>query len=215
MNWLNHPTLYQLTHWWHWLAYGQNAAAIQALAAIIAASAAIAAGIFAARAYRATLTQLHIAREQLALVRAQFETERLRFDAERRRAARAARALFTRMSAEEEATRPRFRNTSGYSPAAAMQTWEFMNYGTSAATDVTVSSADGAQVLTHAPIVGSGGILRFQTSPRILDADGVLIQFKTDFGSRWQTVIRLDGSEDVRAVIRNYEPDEDGIEPPA
>jgi hypothetical protein len=26
--WDNHPSLYQLLHWWHWLAYGQNAAVV-------------------------------------------------------------------------------------------------------------------------------------------------------------------------------------------
>ena len=28
MNWAAHPILYQLTHWWHWLTYGQNTAAL-------------------------------------------------------------------------------------------------------------------------------------------------------------------------------------------
>jgi len=28
MNWTQHPTLYQFTHWWHWLTYGQNTTVI-------------------------------------------------------------------------------------------------------------------------------------------------------------------------------------------
>lgn len=34
MNWTAHPILYQLLHPWHWLAYGQNAAAFQSLTAL-------------------------------------------------------------------------------------------------------------------------------------------------------------------------------------
>ena len=28
MNWATHPIFYQMTHWWHWLTYGQNTAAL-------------------------------------------------------------------------------------------------------------------------------------------------------------------------------------------
>jgi multidrug efflux pump subunit AcrA (membrane-fusion protein) len=35
MNWDNHPILYQLTHWWHWLTYGQNGATLGILLAVL------------------------------------------------------------------------------------------------------------------------------------------------------------------------------------
>jgi hypothetical protein len=49
--WRPKEMLYQFTHPWHWLTYGQNASGIQAVAAVLATFAAVAAGIFAARAY--------------------------------------------------------------------------------------------------------------------------------------------------------------------
>jgi hypothetical protein len=35
MNWTQHPTLYQLTHWWHWLTYGQNATVVALIGLIL------------------------------------------------------------------------------------------------------------------------------------------------------------------------------------
>lgn len=210
MNWSNHPMLYQLPHWWHWLAYGQNAAVVAALGTVLAASAATAAGIFAARAYRATLVQLRIARKQLALARAQFHTERSRFEEERRRALRAAKALFERMRSEEESTRPRFRITNGYQLQGGLQNWEFQNCGTGAATEVSVSNSDETELQATESIVGSGSLIRLRTTPQALASDGILFRFKTEFGSRWQLIVRLDGTEEIRSGTRNYEPDEGG-----
>jgi hypothetical protein len=208
MNWATHPTLYQFTHWWHWLTYGKNSDALQAVGTVIAALAATAAGIYAACAYNATLAQLNIAREQLSLSHAQFETERARFEEEQRRVKRTARTLFERMSAEEDSARPRFKQTGGYMPNGGLQNWEFRNYGTSAATDVTVSSSNGSEELARETIVGAGSFIRFRTTPQTFEQGGILFRFKTEFGTKWQIIVRLDGTEEVRDVIRNYMPEE-------
>ncbi|MGD0481708.1 MAG: hypothetical protein ABSA42_16155 [Terracidiphilus sp.] len=207
MDWENHPTLYQLTHWWHWLTYGQNAVALEASATVIAALVATAAGIFAACAYKATVAQLRIARNQLQLAHTQFDTERARFEEERRRTLKAARALFERTSAEEESTRPRFRVVSGYQSSLAMQNWEFRNLGSSAATDVSVSKSDESEMLAQANIIRPGESIKIQATYQTVVKEGVIFRFRTEFGSRWQLIPRLDGTEEIRNVTRNYEPE--------
>jgi hypothetical protein len=175
---------------------------------VIAAIAATAAGIFAAFAYKATLTQLKLAREQLKLAQEQFKTERMRLEEERRRAIRVARAQFERMSAEEESTRPRFAFINGFqSSALLMQYWDAKNIGSSAATEVSVTTADEKNLLFQANIVGAGMTVRFQTTLHILDQEGVLFRFKTEFGSRWQLLVRRNGTEEVRNVTRIYQPE--------
>ncbi len=199
--------LYQLVHWWHWLAYGQNAAVVGALGTVVAALAATAAGVFAAHAYKATLSQLQIAREQLSLAHAQFDSERNRFEEELRIRAIAERARFDRMSAEEEATRPRFRMMNGYQPLGGMQRWEFKNFGTSAATEVSVSLRDGGGPLAKEGIVGVGAAIAFLCTPWDLEKEGLLFRFKTEFGSRWCIIVRLNGSEEIESVTRIYAPE--------
>src|SRR5476649_2630698 len=101
IDWEKHPDYYQLIHWWHWLTYGQNAAAVQAVCAIVATAAAIVAGLFAVRAYGATLGQLRIARGQWRLAHRQFIAERERLDEERHQAAQSALAIYQRTVSEE------------------------------------------------------------------------------------------------------------------
>jgi hypothetical protein len=72
MNWANHPTLYQLTHWWHWLAYGQNSVALATLAGCIGTVAVVTAGYFAYRTFTATVEQLTIAHEEASRAKAQY-----------------------------------------------------------------------------------------------------------------------------------------------
>lgn len=200
-----HPNLYQFTHWWHWLAYGQNAAVVQALAAIAATGAAISAGIFAAKTYAATIAQLKIVNAQLELAKQQFGEERSRYAAEKQRTVQAARTMFRRLRSEEESLRPRFRNTVGYTQSGGVQNFRFENCGKTPALDASFVSLDGARLLhTESYVAPSSGVsLRIDVAEL---SKGIRVNFRTEFGSAWKTVVNLIGEVPLPAVESDYEP---------
>jgi hypothetical protein len=206
MNWNDHQYIYQLVHPWHWLGYGPNATNVAAVAALIAAIATVTAAIFAARAYFATLKQLKMARKQLLLAKKQFDTEVRRLEEERSANKRAAHALYERTKAEEDGTRPRFSISSGTTNVAE-QSVDFTNNGSTPATDVTVRSLVTGKLFGQKDAVQSAHIIRAMVVTDELQDPGVLITFRSRFGSSWTTVVKsVAPTETVLAVTRIYEP---------
>ncbi len=207
MNWTLHPYLYQITHWWHWLTYSQNASALQAVAAVVATAAAIAAGFFAGMAYLATVRQVDLAREQLQLAHAQFNAEREHLEEERKSNRKTAEANYQRTVAEEEAVRPRFRLVGGYMPTGGVQALEFTNAGNGPANDVCFTSLISGATLLQTDYVGPGNRFIVRIDPVELTASGVQIRFRTTFGSLWKTILTVgstDAGERVMDVTRLY-----------
>jgi hypothetical protein len=203
-----------LSHPWVWLNEPQHAAAIQAVASLVATIAAVVAGIFAGKAFYATARQLNIAKEQLTLQRDQFEAEKLRLLEERYAEKSRAKATYDRIKSEEDAERPRFRN-GGFTPSN-FQSMEFTNYGITAASDVSFIPTKDTLPVTHFDIIQPDGRVTFQVDMEAFRTTGIMVRFRTRFGSAWEVLLTLPTNsplrEDVRKVIRNYGPPEGVIE---
>jgi hypothetical protein len=208
MNWNAHPYIYQIVHPWHWLGYGPNATNMAALSATIAAIATIAAALFAGKAYLSTVEQLRIANEQLRLSREQYDNEVRRFEEERAANRRVALTAYARTKAEEDSTRPAFREQGGWPMGIPRQTFQFKNIGPTAATQVRARSTISGEVLSEQAIVSAGASIPVTADTKEMLEQGVLLSFRTSFGSTWEILVRLLQSpvEEVRQVIRIYEP---------
>ena len=194
---LDHPMLYQIAHPWHWLTYGagaQNAVALQAVAAAVATGAAIFAGVYARNAYRATKETLTVTRQQAAL-------ERERYDDERRARRSADWAEFVKLKREEESARPRFRLDQ--IPFLFSNLVELGCFGDIPATDVWLNSTASGKLLFHTDYFGAANPIKFVCDdPLEFYERGVLLKFKTSFGSTWRMTLYI---RDNRLVEEDVE----------
>ncbi len=207
--------LYQVHHPWHWLTYSQNASALQAVAAMIAAVAAVAAGIYAAQAYRAANKQVTVVREQLELQRREgaqaalrYKEEKARMEQEREEAKARERARHRQLLVDEEASRPRFRNTSGFSLGTAPQGLVFKNIGQSQALDVRFTSPVSGKLWAQQAYVPPEGVVSGNFSTAEMTKEGVFITFKNHRGTEWTVRYLLNsptGGDEVIKVNRPWD----------
>jgi len=215
--------VYQLLHPWHWLTYGQNASALQALAAVVATVAAIGAALYAKGAFQEAKEQVSVANRQLDIAREQAakDVERLEMErasharseqqlqialeearANRERDARAREENRLRRIAEEDRTRPRFRINYHGSPANFDIGLE--NVGSTVARNIECRDRKG-NLLATSSAVQPDARLNFGTPQSVLEG-GFVLKFETDQGSTFLVDLKLGRrpEEAILSAARGY-----------
>jgi hypothetical protein len=213
------PFIYQVHHPWHWLTYGQNATALQTVAAIIAALAAVVAGIYAAQAYGAANTQVQVVREQLDLQRKEnadaalrYREEKATLEKEREDTKARAKAQHQQLLVDEEASRPRFRNTSSFNTGTAPQGLVFKNIGESPALEVRFTSPVTGKLCAQQAYVSPDSTFSGSFNAAEMIKEGVFIAFKNRRGTEWTVRYVLNsptGGDEVINVNRPWDTKED------
>lgn len=184
---------YALQHPFLWLISGNNAAGVQAIAAVVATLAAIVAGYFAGRAYFATVNQVRLVERQLDLAHKQFETEKLRFEEEKRHLMAQQkinqareRATFLQRKSEEDSERPMFSIWVGsfQVPSTVLKLTNL-----SSGTALKVSALDPAtnHVLATADRIEPHKSIEIAPfNPGSISTLGIDIMFTSTYGSKWK-----------------------------
>lgn len=208
---------------WHWLSDPQNSTATEAAVAIIiglptllfASLATVAAvqsaqssqrqAVAADREADAAIAQAEAAREQIKLSKFQFEEERKHFQQQQRIDRLHEIAAYERLSAEDDATRPRFIISGGYSLKNGAGV-ELMNNGGGDAINLEIAGPTAGKAPIRYGIVRAGktfgcllDLVSMQTHPAVCT-------FKSRLGSTWTLHLRMRGSleEEVVSVVRPY-----------
>lgn len=211
-------SVYKVHRLWHWLTYGQNASALQAVAAVIASVAAVAAGIYAARAYRAANKQVKLVREQLDLQRKEnvqaairYSEEKARLERQRKEADAKAKVQHSQMIFEEDTSRPRFRNTSSWSRGHT-QPLRFENVGQSAAVNIRFTSPISGELIVRRAFIAPGEICSGTFDAAEMEEHGVLITFTNHRNTEWTVRYLLNSSTGGDEVIKVHRPWDDSAE---
>ncbi len=192
-------------HPWIWLNEPQHAAAVEALGALIGVPVAVGAFLYAASAYSANSRQLTLTEHRLALEKQKYETETARLAEERAAAIGQAQRDYEQRVAEEDAARPRFQ--FGGCVVRDVTETEMTNIGGSPALNLEVRSAETQVICGRAESLAPQAKLRIVLRLSELQTSGLLVSFRTKFGSSWKLQMHLDPTIEVmREVSRTYFP---------
>lgn len=216
---------------WAWLSAPQNSTAVQAAVAlavgvptVVFAGVATLAAIESARSSakqskaadrqaEAAIVQAEAAREQINLSEFQFREQQKHFEAQQRIDRKHELAAYSQLVAEDDATRPRFTISGGYSVTNGAGV-ELKNIGGGDAIDLSITVPNTTKKPISYSIVRAGTVIRCNLDLVDMQMQPAKFVCTSQLGSRWELEYRMTpGLTEVGvSVVRPYElePDQNG-----